>query len=116
MSRGDNKPEHYELDSAELFFCRTEAILRAIYYMYKDMELKQEANHEALESLVNCLIYNVFAAEDKIKEKSVNVPIELPPTDGHSEKYAEMMMENLDHFYTKQREKAHARIHENKKK
>lgn len=116
MPRGENKPEHYELDSAELFFCRAEALLRAIYYMYKDCEIKQETDHNILKSLVDSLIYNVFTAEEKIKTRSVNVPTEIPPTDGHAERYTEMMMESLEHFYTNQREKAHARIDEDKKK
>lgn len=116
MSKGDNHPEQYELDSAELFFCRSEVILRAIYYIYKDCELKQETDHNILKSLIDSLLYNVFTAEEKITARSVNVPTEVPPTEGHAMKNTEKIMKNLNEFYFKQREKAHARINEGKKK
>ena len=110
MSKGDNKPEQYEKYSSDLFFAGASAALRQIYYQYKDAELLGEADHELVKTYVDCLIYNVFQAEEKIKEKSVNKPTPHEETEGHSRKLWLRMKRNLDEFYLKQRQKAKERI------
>lgn len=114
MSKVDNKdntkPEQYEKYSAEMFFAGASAALRQIYYQYKDAELLGEADHELVKSYIDCLIYNVFTAEEKIKEKSVNKPTPHDETEAHSRKLWLQMKQNLDEFYFKQRQKAMKRI------
>ena len=110
MSKGDNKPEQYEKYSATTFFCGASAALRQIYFLYKDAELTGEADHELVKTYVDCVIYNLFTAEEKIKEKSVNKPTPHEETEGHSMKLWLRMKSNLDEFYLKQRQKARERI------
>ena len=116
MSKGDNKdntkPEQYEKYSAEMFFAGASAALRQVYYIYKDAELTGEADHELVKKYVDCAIYNLFQAEQKIKEKSVNKPTPHAETEGHSMKLWLRMKRNLDEFYFKQRQKAMERINE----
>ena len=110
----DNKPEQYEKYSSDLFFAGASAALRQIYYQYKDAELLGEADHELVKSYVDCVIYNLFQAEEKIKEKSINKPTPHEETEGHSRKLWIRMKRNLDEFYFKQRQKAKERINERK--
>lgn len=110
MSKGDNKPEQYEKYSSDLFFAGASAALRQLYYLYKDAELLGEADHELVKSYVDCLLYNLFTMEEKIKEKSVNKPTPHEETEGHSMKLWLRMKQNLDEFYFKQRQKAMRRI------
>lgn len=110
MSKGENKPEQYEKYSSELFFAGASAALRQIYFLYKDAELTGEADHELVKTYVDCLIYNVFTAEEKIKEKSINKPTPHDETEGHSMNLWLRMKRNLDEFYFKQRQKAMERI------
>ena len=112
MSKGDNKPEQYEKYSSAMFFAGASAALRQLYYLYKDAELTGEADHELVKTYVDCLIYNLFTAEEKIKEKSVNKPTPHAETEGHSRKLWLRMKRNLDEFYFKQRQKARERINE----
>lgn len=118
MSKGDNKdntkPESYEKYSADLFFSGASAALRQLYYLYKDAELLGETDQELVKTYVDCLIYNVFQAEEKIKEKSVNKPTPHEETEAHSRKLWLRMKQNLDEFYFKQRQKARERINERK--
>ena len=116
MPIGDNKPEQYETYSADLFFCGANAALRQLYYLYKDAELMGEADHELVKTYVDCVIYNIFTAEEKIKEKSVNKPTPHEETEGHSMELWLRMKSNMDNFYFKQRQKARERIDEGKKK
>ena len=110
MSKGDNKPEQYEKYSSALFFCGASAALRQIYFQYKDAELNGEADHELVKSYIDCVIYNLFQAEEKIKEKSVNKPTPHEETEPHSRKLWLRMKNNLDEFYFKQRQKAMERL------
>ena len=114
MSKGDNKPEEYEKYSSDLFFAGASAALRQIYYIYKDAELTGEADHELVKNYVDCAIYNLFTAEEKIKEKSINKPTPHDETEGHSMKLWLRMKRNMDEFYFKQRQKARERINERK--
>ena len=108
----DNKPEQYEKYSSDLFFAGASAALRQLYYLYKDAELTGETDHELVKSYIDCLIYNLFTMEQKIKEKSVNKPTPHDETEGHSMKLWIRMKRNLDEFYFKQRQKAMKRINE----
>ena len=118
MSKGDTKvdnkdnakPEQYEKYSAATFFCGASAALRQIYFLYKDAELTGEADHELVKTYIDCLIYNLFTAEEKIKEKSVNKPTPHEETEPHSRKLWIRMKQNLDEFYFKQRQKARERL------
>ena len=110
MSKGDNKPEQYEKYSSDLFFAGASAALRQLYYLYKDAELLGETDHKLVKNYVDCLIYNLFTMEEKIKEKSVNKPTPHDETEGHSMKLWLRMKRNLDEFYLKQRQKAMERI------
>lgn len=110
----DNKPEQYEKYSSDLFFSGASAALRQLYYLYKDAELNGEADHELVKNYVDCVIYNVFTAEEKIKEKSINKPTQHDETEGHSMKLWLRMKRNLDEFYFKQRQKAKERVNERK--
>ena len=110
MSKGDNKPEQYEKYSSAMFFCGASAALRQLYYLYKDAELTGEADHELVKTYVDCVIYNLFTAEEKIKEKSVNKITPHEETEGHSMKLWLRMKRNLDEFYLKQRQKARERV------
>ena len=114
MCKDDNKdntkPEQYEKYSSDLFFAGASAALRQIYYIYKDAELTGEADHELVKSYVDCAIYNLFQAEQKIKEKSINKSTPHDETEGHSRKLWLRMKRNLDEFYFKQRQKARERI------
>ena len=118
MNKGDNKdntkPEQYEKYSAEMFFAGASAALRQVYYIYKDAELTGEADHELLKTYIDCGIYNLFQAEQKIKEKSINKPTPHEETEGHSMKLWLRMKRNMDEFYLKQRQKARERINERK--
>ena len=106
----DNKPEQYEKYSSDLFFAGASAALRHVYYIYKDAELTGEADQELVTTYVDCVIYNLFQAEQKIKEKSINKPTPHEETEGHSRKLWLRMKRNLDEFYFKQRQKARERI------
>lgn len=114
MCKDDNKdntkPDQYEKYSSALFLCGASTALRQLYYLYKDAELKGEADHELVKTYVDCVIYNLFTAEEKIKEKSVNKPTPHEETEGHSMKLWLQMKQNLDEFYFKQRQKARERI------
>lgn len=114
MCKGDNKdntkPESYEKYSPDLFFCGASAALRQLYYIYKDAELNGEADHDLVKSYIDCLIYNLFTMEEKVKEKSVNKPTPHDETEGHSMKLWLRMKRNMDEFYLKQRQKARERI------
>lgn len=110
MCKCDNKPEQYEKYSSDLFFAGASAALRQIYFLYKDAELLGETDHELVKTYVDCVIYNLFQAEEKIKEKSVNKPTPHAETEGHSRKLWLRMKQNLDEFYFKQRQKAMKRI------
>lgn len=114
MSKDDNKDNtnsaQYEKYSAALFLCGASAALRQIYYQYKDAELNGEADHDLVKTYVDCLIYNLFLAEEKIKEKSINKPTPHDETEPHSRKLWLRMKQNLDEFYFKQRQKAMKRI------
>ena len=112
MCKDDNKPEQYEKYSSDLFFAGASAALRQVYYIYKDAELTGEADHELVKTYVDCVIYNLFQAEQKIKEKSINKPTPHDETEGHSRKLWLRMKRNLDEFYFKQRQKAMERINE----
>lgn len=108
--KDNNKPEQYEKYSSDLFFSGASAALRQIYFLYKDAELTGEADHELVKSYIDCVIYNIFTAEEKIKEKSINKPTPHDETEGHSMKLWLRMKRNLDEFYFKQRKKAMERI------
>lgn len=95
----DYEKEERFKDSAEDFFCRASAMLRAIYYSYKDMELTGKTNHESLERNVNSLLYNVFKAEEDIKAKSEDEPIIRPPIHGLAKEYNEQLIESLNRTY-----------------
>ena len=114
MCKDDNKdntkPAEYEKYSAEMFFCGASAALRQIYFLYKDAELLGETDHELVKTYVDCALYNLFQAEEKIKEKSVNKPTPHEETEGHSMKLWLRMKRNMDEFYFKQRQKALKRI------
>ena len=110
MCKGDNKPDQYEKYSAEMFFSGASAALRQLYYLYKDAELKGEADHELVKTYIDCVIYNLFTMEEKVKEKSVNKPTPHEETEGHSMKLWLRMKRNMDEFYFKQRQKALKRI------
>ena len=110
MCKGDNKPEQYEKYSSDMFFCGASAALRQLYFLYKDAELNGEADHELVKNYVDCVIYNLFTAEEKIKEKSVNKPTPHENAEPHSMKLWLRMKRNLDEFYFKQRQKALKRI------
>ena len=114
MNKGDNKDNksEYEKYSSDLLSAGASAALRQLYYLYKDAELLGEADHELVKSYVDCVIYNLFQAEEKIKEKSINKPTPHEETEGHSRKLWLRMKRNLDEFYFKQRQKARERINE----
>lgn len=110
MSKGDNKPEQYEKYSSDMFFSGASAALRQLYYLYKDAELNGETDHELFKTYVDCVIYNLFTAEEKIKEKSINKPTPHDEAEAHSRKLWLRMKQNLDEFYLNQRQKARERI------
>lgn len=106
-----HKPEKYELDSADDFFCRMEAILRSIYYSYKNMELDGETDHECVKDMVNSMIYNVFEAEKKIISNSSHKPTPRPRVHGNEKKYTDIMMNSMNQYYLDLRNMAKERIH-----
>lgn len=110
MSKGDNKPESYEKYSSDMFFAGASAALRQLYFLYKDAELLGETDHELVKIYIDCLIYNLFTMEEKIKEKSVNKPTPHDETEAHSRKLWLRMKQNMDEFYFNQRQKARERI------
>lgn len=109
------KDERFK-DSADDFICRAEAMLRAIYYCYKDMELTGKTSHESLEQYVNSLLYNVFKAESDIKSKSEDDPIKTPPVHGLAKEYYEEFLFNLNRTYNTLRTTAKNRIEKSRKK
>lgn len=86
-------------DSADYFMCRAEAMLRAIYYAYKDAELTGQTSHESLETNVNSLLYNIFKAEEAIKKQSTDNPIKRPPVHGLERKHTEQLITSLNRTY-----------------
>ena len=105
------RPEEYELDNADYFFCRTEAILRAIYYCYKDMELDGKTDHEWVKDMVDSMIYNVLEAEKKIKAGSEHKPTPRPKIHGLEKKFTDIMTTNMNRYYNDLRSMAKERIH-----
>lgn len=105
------KPEGYELDSADDFFCRAEAILRSIYYSYKNMELDGETDHEWVKDMVNSMIYNVLEAEKNITKNSSHKPTPRPKVHGHEKHWTEVMTRNMNQYYLDLRNMAKERIH-----
>lgn len=105
-----DRPEEYELDDSEKFYVRAHAILRQVYYAYKDAELTGKTDHSILKTLVDSIIYNALVAEDKIKNMSVNVPTEVPPIHGKEKYYTEQLLKSVNDFYEKIRKEAHERV------
>lgn len=91
--------EERNSDSAEYFMCRAEAMLHAIYFAYKDMELTGQTSHESLETNVNSLLYNVFKAEETIKKHSKDDPVKRPPVHGLEKKHTEQLISSLNRTY-----------------
>lgn len=111
----NNERKRREKYSADLFFCGASTALRQLYYLYKDAELLGEADHELVKTYVDCAIYNLFTAEEKIKEKSVNKTTPHEETEGHSMEHWLRMKQHMECFYFKQRQKARERISESVK-
>lgn len=105
------KPDEYENDSAETFFCRAEAILRSIYYSYKDMEIDGETDHEHVKEMVDSMIYNVIEAEKKITRNSSHKQTQRPPVHGNERYWSEIMSRNMNQYYNDLRRQAMERIH-----
>lgn len=101
-----------EKDCAEDFVVRAEAVLRAVYYAYKDMELTGRANHRALRDYVNCLLYNVLEAEKKIMSESDDNPEYTPPVAARDKEYTERFISSLNQFYVTLRSGAEDRAKE----
>lgn len=111
------KPEEYELDTPECYLARCEAMIRAIYYCYKDSTEHGGADHEAMKMYVDSLIYNSLTVEEKIKENSQNIPTERLRAHGNMENAAKGLKEAFDSFYYNMRETAKRRIgYESRKK
>ncbi len=104
------RPEEYELDTPEAYLTRCEALIRAIYYCYKDTVEKGGADHYSLMNYVNSLIYNSLKVEEKIKANSRNVPTEQLHVHGNSEESCRRMKESFDKYYYSLREQAKNRI------
>lgn len=104
------KPDEYENDSAETFFCRAEAILRSIYYSYKDMEIDGETDHEHVKEMVDSMIYNVIEAEKKITRNSSHKQTQRPPVHGNERYWSEIMSRNMNQYYSDLRRQAVKRI------
>lgn len=112
-----DKNKESELEIPEMFLVRCEAMIRALYYCYKDTIEYGETDHESLKTYVDSLIYNSLTLEKMIKEKSRNVPTEHFHLHGNAVESAQRMKEENDKFYYNMREKAKNRIrHEDKKK
>lgn len=110
MTVGENQEkEKRNSDSAEYFMCRAEAMLRAIYYAYKDAELTGQTSHESLETNVNSLLYNIFKAEDAIKKQSTDNPVKRPPVHGLERKHTEQLISSLNRTYQALRSAAKTR-------
>lgn len=104
------RPEEYELDTPEEYLTRCEAMIRAIYYCYRDATDKGGTDHYSLKMYVDSLIYNSIKAEEKIKAKSKNVPMEHLHVHGNSEESCRRMKESFDSYYYDMRCKAKNRI------
>lgn len=104
------KPEEYENDSADEFFCRVEAILRSVYYEYKEAEIYGASGHGHLKMMVDSMIYNMLEAEKKITSISKDVPAETPPVHGNEKKFTEIMKKNMNQYYNDLRRQAKERI------
>lgn len=104
------QPEEYELDTPEAYLARCEAMIRAIYYCYKDTKEHGGTDHYSLKVYVDSLIYNSIKVEEKIKEKSQNVPTEHLHVHGNSEESCRRMKEAFDQFYYGIRQKAKERV------
>lgn len=104
------KQKEYENDSADEFFCRAEAILRAVYYEYKEAEIYGASSHEHLKMMVDSMIYNVLEAEKKITSISEDIPAECPPVHGNEKKFTEIMKKNMNQYYKDLRSMAVKRI------
>ena len=104
------KPEEYENDSADEFFCRAEAILRSIYYSYKDAVIDGETDHEWVKEMVDSMIYNVLEAEKKITRNSSHKQTQRPPVHGNERYWSEIMSRNMNQYYNDLRSQAVKRI------
>lgn len=104
------KPEEYENDSADEFFCRAEAILRSIYYSYKDCEIYGETDHEHVKEMVDSMIYNVLEAEKTITKNSSHAPTQRPEVHGNERHWTEVMSRNINQYYRDLRKQAKERI------
>lgn len=104
------KPEEYETDSAECFFCRAEAILRSIYYSYKDCEIYGETDHEHVKDMVDSMIYNIFEAEKTIAKNSSHKPTPRPEVHGNERHWTEVMSRNMNQYYRDLRRQAKERL------
>ena len=104
------RPEEYENDTPEEFFCRAEAILRSIYYSYKDMEIDGETDHEHLRSMVDSMIYNIFEAEKTITKNSSHKQTQRPEVHGKERYWSDIMSRNMNQYYNDLRSMAVKRI------
>lgn len=104
------KPDEYENDTPEEFFCRAEAILRSIYYSYKDAEINGETDHEQLKEMVDSMIYNIMEAEKTIDMNSSHVPTPRPQVHGLEKHWTEIMSRNMNQYYNDLRKQARERI------
>lgn len=104
------RPEEYELDTPDEYLSRCEAMIRAIYYCYRDAMDKGGTDHHSLKMYVDSLIYNSIKAEEKIKEKSQNIPTEHLHVHGNSKESCRRMKESFDNYYYDMRCKAKNRI------
>jgi hypothetical protein len=106
--------EGYETDTPEEYLARCEAMVRAIYYCYRDSTEKGCTDHDSLKMYVDSLIYNSLKAEEKIKANSKNIQTNRPKISNYNELRASIRLkEEFDRYYDNLREKAKARINEN---
>lgn len=104
------RPEEYETDTPEEYLMRCEAMIRAIYFCYKDSIEDGGTDHYALMNHVDSLIYNSLKVEEKIKANSRNVPTEKLHVHGNSVESCRRMKESFDKYYYSLREQAKNRI------
>lgn len=105
-----HKPEEYENDTPEEFFCRAEAILRSIYYSYKDAIIDGETDHQNLKDMVDSMIYNVLEAEKKITRESSHKSTPRPKVHGNEKRWSEVMSRNMNQYYNDLRNMAKERL------
>ena len=102
--------EKYETDTPEEYLLRCEAMIRAIYYCYKDSIEDGGTDHYSLYNYVNSLIYNSLKVEEKIKAKSRNIPKPGMHVHGNSAEACRRMKQSFDSYYYALRQKAKTRI------